>query len=494
MKPEFRQPASVSGATPEPAQERNLESAPADRLPSSAEAEGGLGNNSSATVPPILPDAIQQLESVIVEKTPVPSVLRRLVFAPLKFVLGMASCQSVLGSLAVIGWSYRLMQRTVLKHWWNQSRPSGSFVSFADFVAADSRTRAHLHWPNWFLAQNFREAVRRPPDAGFAAHLRTVLKALLHSLWINVRTGVQGIFNTWVLTLPGCVLWLFAWYAGWQNSFNKGYEQAWIGPTIGFVGVVLFIVAMLYVPLAQARHAVTGNWRQFYDFRLVWTLVRRRWPACLGLAALYSICSAPILILASAVTFLPQINPKLSNLTNDQLGQTLDRYFFGSAAFVFPAFVLLRWMAARIYAATLLKAVQTGAVFEDALGEAEWQVLLRLSLLRVQSEPRRHPVVRAIAWAGTRAGRITFGFAAALVWFTFVAQIFIRQFFNYLGAEGWLNQPLVQLPWFHHLPDALTNPWGEVFVAAVAVFVAWRLKKLVSWLRALWRRSEPQTP
>ena len=438
--------------------------------------------------PPIIPSQPQSPSAVASTASAAPSRWRRILFAPIKFLLGMFSCQSVLGSLAVVGWTHRFMQRTVLKRWWRQSGPAGGCPTFSDFIASDPRMRGHLHWPNWLLAQNFREAVRRSPDVSRVRHVLNVLKALLHSFWANVRIGVQGIFNTWVLTLPGCILWLFAWFAGWNNSFNKGYEHAWIGPATGFVGIVLFIAAMLYVPLAQARQAVTGDWRRFYDFRLVWTIVRRRWPACLGLAALYSLCSVPIMVLVAVVMSLPQINPKLLDATPEQVGAVLSSYFFWSAAFVLPAFVFVRWVAARIYGSTLLKAVQSGAVPEDALAEMEWQALHRLNLLQVQPQPQRHPFVRAIAWAGTRAGRITFGVATALVWFTFVAQIFILQFFNYLGAPGWLNQPLVQLPWFRHLPDALKNPWQEIFVAAVIVFLAWRLKKLGIWLKSF-RRS-----
>jgi hypothetical protein len=397
----------------------------------------------------------------------------------------MAFCQSVLGSLAVLGWTYRFMQRSVLKQWWEKSGIAGGYSGFTDLVAGDLLTCEHVHWPNWFLHQNFRDAVRRDPAAGSLKHGGTVLGALGQSLWTNVRVGVQAIFNTWVLTLPACVLWLFAWYDGWGNSFNKGYEQAWVGPVTGLVGIALFIGAMLYLPMAQARQAVTGQWKRFYDFRLVWTLVRRRWPACLGLAMLYSICSVPIMVLASSVMFLPQISPQLNDLAPEQTIPVLNSYFFWSAAFVFPAFVFLHWVAARTYGSTLLKAVQTGAIGEDVLGEYERRALSGLNLLRIRPDRYRHPVIRAIAWAATRAGRITFGIASGLVWFTFVAQIFIMQFFNYLGAPGWLNQPLVQLPWFHHVPDTLKNPWGEIFFAAVVVFCCWRIKKLVRWAKSL---------
>lgn len=455
-------------------------------LPPPNEGRGqGEGRDQSLEMPPVIPSQPQSPSAVVSTASPAPSRLRRVIFAPIKFLLGMASCQSVLGGLAVVGWTHRFVQRSVLKRWWEQSRQTGGFLTFSNFVASDPRTRGYLHWPNWLLTQNFREAVRRGPDISHGRHVLNVLKALLHSFWINVRIGVQGIFNTWVLTLPGCILWLFAWYSGWQLSFYKGYEQAWIGPTIGFLGIALFIAAMLYVPLAQARQAVTGDWRRFYDFRLVWTLVRRRWPACLGLAVLYSLCSVPIMVLVAVVMSLPQINPKLLDATPEQVGAVLSSYLFWSAAFVLPAFVFVRWVTARIYGSTLLKAVQSGAIPEDALAEMEWQALHRLNLLQVQPQPQRHPFVRAIAWAGTRAGRITFGFATALAWFTFVAQIFILQFFNYLGAPGWLNQPLVQLPWVHHFPDTLKNPWTEVFIAAAVVFICWRIRKLVVWFKSI---------
>ncbi len=443
----------------------------------------------NSEVQPLITESASGAQPPVISAQPArPSRVRRLVFAPVTFVLGMALCQSVFGSLAVIGWTYRLMQRSVVKYWWDQSRLASGVAGFHSFLASDSRTRDHLHWPNWILQQNFREAIRRDPREGLPRHRLTVVKALGSSFWANVRIGVPGIFNTWVLTLPGCVLGLFAWYAGWNNSFNKGYEQAWIGPAVGLLGIALFIAALLYVPMAQARQAITGDWRRFYDFRLVWTLVRRRWPACLGLAMLYSLVSIPILVLGALPMSFPQMNPAMIDFTDQQVIRYLSRYFFWAAAFTFPAFVVVRLVAARIYGSTLLKAVQSGAIGEDALSEEEWHALHRLDLIRVQPDRQRHPVLRVIAWAGTRAGRMTFGILTALVWFTLVSQIYILHFFNYRGAPGWLNQPLVQLPWFRHLPERLENPLGQLFIAVAIVFVAWRLRKLAKWVQSLRRK------
>jgi len=45
----------------------------------------------------------------------------------------------------------------------------------------------------------------------------------------------------------------------------------------------------------------------------------------------------------------------------------------------------------------------------------------------------------------------------------------------------------VQLPWFHHLPATLKNPWGDFLAAAIVVVVAWRLKRLVIWWKSIRR-------
>ena len=148
----------------------------------------------------------------------------------------------------------------------------------------------------------------------------------------------------------------------------------------------------------------------------------------------------------------------------------------------------MRLVAARIYGTALLKAVQTGAVARDALAETERQALQRLDLLQVEPLRIRHPVLSVAAWAGTRAGRITFGSLTGLAWFLFLAQLYIAQFFNYRGATVWLNHTLVQLPWFRHIPAGLKNPWGDFLAAAVVVFLAWRLAKLARWVKGF-RRS-----
>ena len=49
------------------------------------------------------------------------TLLRRTLIFPIKFLWGMVFCQGLLGSILVVGWTYRLAQRTALKFWFSRS-------------------------------------------------------------------------------------------------------------------------------------------------------------------------------------------------------------------------------------------------------------------------------------------------------------------------------------------------------------------------------------
>jgi hypothetical protein len=42
---------------------------------------------------------------------------------------------------------------------------------------------------------------------------------------------------------------------------------------ISWIGILLFLLVMLYLPMALTRQAVTGEWRSFYQFGTVWTII-----------------------------------------------------------------------------------------------------------------------------------------------------------------------------------------------------------------------------
>ena len=419
-------------------------------------------------MPPATPPVIEA--PAVASPPPLPStdaapgLLRRALWFPIKFVLGMMFCQALLGSLLVVGWASRLAQRAALKRWW-LCAARGHAGTFREFLDGDPATRAHRHWPNWFLRQNFAET-------------RRGIGSLVASLGDNFWRGLQVAFNTCVLVLPAAALWWFAWYDGWNNSFNKGYEQFAVGPALGVAGTALFIAAMFYVPLAQARQSVTGDWRSFYDWRLVWTLARLRWLSCVVLAGLYSALSVPVSALRIAPAVLMNVNPAIANFTDAQAVQFLNRYHCFAALVVLPVFVLLRGLAARIYAGGIVEAVQSGRISADVLAANERTALARLNLLRLRPPPLRNSFVKFLAWSTTRAGRAAGTVLIALLWFTFVAQLYVAEFFNYHTVMAWVNQPLVQLPWFHYVPVRLKNPTGEFLLAVLVILVALVVRSL----------------
>jgi len=136
-----------SGRTPshaaQPLDIRVLAGVPTARAPLAAPAVGALPiTETDQLQPPLVP-----------QKIAAPSRLRRIVFTPVKLIWGMVFCQSVLGALAVLGWTYRVMQRSALQQWWKLSESPAKLDSFVEFVASDSRTCEHIHSPNWFLIQ-----------------------------------------------------------------------------------------------------------------------------------------------------------------------------------------------------------------------------------------------------------------------------------------------------------------------------------------------------
>ena len=51
------------------------------------------------------------------------------------------------------------------------------------------------------------------------------------------------------------------------------------------------------------------------------------------------------------------------------------------------------------------------------------------------------------------------------------------------AAVGWLNQPLVQLPWFRYIPPRLQNPGQEILLALVVFLMALLLSSVAKTVR-----------
>jgi hypothetical protein len=134
-----------------------------------------------------------------------------------KYLVGALLCFTLPGSLLVVCWSYRLAQRSAYKQWWRASPTRRLGEQFSRAALTDELLQWHAHWPNWIVHPAAGDVIREARGQGWARQGRALVIASLGSCWLNLRIGVGAIFNTWVLTLPGCILWLFAWYDGWNR-------------------------------------------------------------------------------------------------------------------------------------------------------------------------------------------------------------------------------------------------------------------------------------
>ncbi|MBL9127684.1 MAG: hypothetical protein JNL97_08555 [Verrucomicrobiales bacterium] len=405
-----------------------------------------------------------------------------------KWFAGAALMQWPAGAVVVAGWLQRFLRRAVYRQWWLRCR--GRVGRYDEFVAEEPLLGEFRHAPNWVLAQEFRTRWAAGPREGRG---RRRWRLLRESLTANVASGLQVLANVWALTLPGCVLWAAGWWGGWQNSFHKGYEHFGVGPAVSVLGIVVFVAALLYVPMATARQAATGNWRAFWHGRTIWTLLKSSWLPGACVAVLFAASNVLVMGLKSWPQFLPQARMAAlarrgmdpteahraglesvdwSALTDLQATSLLNRHFLASAGVVFLVLIVLKRAVAWLYAGAVLRAVRRGALGEEALGDTEWRVLHSLGALEVRDRPMRGVLIRLVAWAGTKMGRVVCGFVTIAAGFVFVAAIYVSEFLSYHPMVGWLNQPLIQLPWFRYVPATLENPAGQLLAGSALVLGA----------------------
>jgi hypothetical protein len=372
--------------------------------------------------------------------------LKRIVSGVWKVFLGGFLAQGLVTAPIVVGWTYRGMQGVAYRRWLK--------------LAGKAQDPALLHeappvWPRWSLREP--SAPVDTPNTGFAARLRNIIALLFASLGRNLRVGVPAIFNTFVVTAFPALLWYFGWLGGWNISFYKEYEGAAFGITVTAIGILLFIAAMLYVPMAQARQAVTGEWKRFYDFKLVRRITRSQPLPMLLLAAAYSLVSIPVVLLVAVLPMGFGDKPAWAEKSDAQFLQDLNGYFLFVSIVGFVAYWMLHRLAARMYARGVYRLVTRGELDPAALAPCERKIFDRLGIAPPSEERARGIAAQAVEWLARPAWRTALATATLLIWFTFVAQIFVSEFFNYHPRSGFLNQPLVQLPVFRHVPDALTE-------------------------------------
>ena len=360
-----------------------------------------------------------------------------------KWLLGAVSCQAPLLAVIGAGWGYRMARRSALKAWWKMPGDAGE--SFRQLASRHTILQPYERTPHWILAQPYKPH----------RLLRRWLQSLGENLWLGLRAWAHSLV---FLTIPS-VLMMVSWYAGWDNSFNKGYEQFHVGQQLGLLGVLLFVLVMLYLPMAQARFAVTQGVRSFYQFRIIRQVIRREWLACACLVAGYALAGLPLmgadsyLGLATGENTSAKPNSIADFSAQEALG-FLQSYYFFWGFYVFAAFVFLRCWAARIYARGMRKALQCGRLDTTDLSMWEREALSTLGI----DTQTIVPISKGRSLA-SHVGRVALGGTAAiLLWSAFSIETYVSQFFTAQPViKRWVNRPFVQVPWFHHIPEHLKD-------------------------------------
>jgi hypothetical protein len=165
----------------------------------------------------------------------------------------------------------------------------------------------------------------------------------------NLRTGLIALAALLVWTLPFTLLWLGSWWAGWENSFNKGYEQALVGPGVFLFGVLLAALILPALPLMLAHLATEDRLSAAFELRQLRGLIAQagwRIPALSLLTALFAL---PFAAARGLITTATDWAPWVQDLTPDDAAALKGQIALALAALAFLGTWILRALATRAY-------------------------------------------------------------------------------------------------------------------------------------------------
>ncbi len=360
---------------------------------------------------------------------------------PVKFILGVLLSLTPLTAVIVLGWLARFTERKSANYFITRlgRRLPG------DAYPERATPPRHFGWPGWFVDDGMRLAVNgespsRPPVkkgvAGFLA-------SRFGGFWDNLKAGLQSLTALAVLTLPFGALWFLGWWSGWQNSFTKGYEQAFAGPAISLLGIALSLMALSYLPMALAHLSLERRISSFFHFGRVLKLIHTAGWRYILLSAAYVIAALPVFLANAAPVFIENYNPGISDMSPEEIGEYIGAHHFWTSVYILAALLTLRAWAARIYARSALD-----LYLRDETGWGDTRIMgyvLEENFDLGSHRPRTGPAkIRAVLLV----------ILLPAIWFGLVAQTYVGQFMNYKWWN-WLNHPLVQIPWFPPL-----GPWA----------------------------------
>jgi hypothetical protein len=302
-------------------------------------------------------------------------------------VVGTLLCLSPVTAILALGWITRRMATTMDRRW------------------GEAASR-----PGWIMGH---------PGGG-------VLQRWLGGLSANIEAGLRTAAGLFVLTLPVTLAWLGAWWAGWENSFNKGYEQSAVGPAVWMAATLVSLPVLAHLPLALAHAAAEGRVSAFLEWRRIrsigaaagWRLV---WIAILSVAA-----SALFFATRVVPTFIEGIVPGFTEFSATEQAEIAGRIDLLSAALAFVIMAYLRHRAAVIYALAAPRAAHGKSA-------SLWDGHRLCNIDPQGGAPSR---LSASLWL----------LLACVAWLGLPVLIVAGQFLNYAPVL-WIFHPVMTLPW-----------------------------------------------
>jgi hypothetical protein len=247
----------------------------------------------------------------------------------------------------------------------------------------------------------------------------------LGGLGANIRAGVMALTALLAWTLPFTLLWLGAWWAGWENSFNKGYEQAFVGPSVYLFGMAFAALILPALPLVLAHLATEDRLSAAFELRRLRSLIAQAGWRVPALAILMALLAVPFAAARGLITTATDWAPWIEDLTPEALAALQGRIDLGLAAWAFGTAWLVRTLAARIYSRAAPRAAGAKPGLWDGAQATD------------AAEPAR---------GKGRVVTLLFYLVAAAASFALAFLVLAGQFLDHAWWR-WVFHPLLTLPW-----------------------------------------------
>lgn len=248
---------------------------------------------------------------------------------------------------------------------------------------------------------------------------------MLGGLGANIRSGLMALTALLVWTLPFTLFWLGAWWAGWENSFNKGYEQAFVGPSVFLLGVLAAAAVLPVLPLMSAHLATEDRLSAAFELRRLRSVVAQAGWHVPALSILTTLCALPFAATRGLITTATDVWPVLESMSPDEIAGIKAQITLALASLSFLSVWLIRSIAARIYTRAATRASGLKPGFWEGTHAGKGAV----------AATQRNPVLVAL-WYG-----LAMSFSVGLC-----VLILVGQFLDHAWWR-WLFHPFLTLPW-----------------------------------------------